>query len=78
MPPSSRTDSIATSPKAKAAVRTRGAAGSGIRRFAGRVDGAIVQFDALLADQVRILGADHPDTIRTRNRLTDLREGEDP
>jgi tetratricopeptide (TPR) repeat protein len=33
---------------------------------AGRVDEAVTQFEALLADSTRILDADHPHTLRTR------------
>jgi hypothetical protein len=29
--------------------------------------------EALLADQLRVLGADHPDTLTTRNKLASWR-----
>jgi len=35
----------------------------------GRVDEAIGLFEMLLADQIRVLGADHPDTLTTRNNI---------
>jgi hypothetical protein len=33
---------------------------------------AVEQFARLLADRVRVLGADHPDTLRTRSSLAFL------
>jgi hypothetical protein len=33
------------------------------------VAGAITEFEALLADQLWVLGADHPDTLITRGNL---------
>ena len=36
---------------------------------AGRVDDAIAGFETLLADRLRVLGPDHPDTLSTRNNL---------
>jgi Tetratricopeptide repeat len=35
----------------------------------GRVAGAVAEFDRLLTAQQRVLGADHPDTLTTRNNL---------
>jgi len=39
---------------------------------AGRLGEALQQFEALLPDQVRILGADHPRTLVTRNNIASL------
>ena len=36
---------------------------------AGRVEEAITQFGELLADQQRVLGPDHPNTLTARNNL---------
>ena len=36
---------------------------------AGDVAGAVTAFEVLLADQVRVLGPDHPDALTTRNNL---------
>ena len=36
---------------------------------AGRVDQAIAQFEALLNDHLRVLGPDHPETLKTRKNL---------
>ncbi|MBF6166919.1 tetratricopeptide repeat protein [Streptomyces gardneri] len=36
---------------------------------AGRVDEAITLYEQVLTDQVRVLGADHPDTLNTRHNL---------
>ena len=30
---------------------------------------AITEFERLLTDRIRVLGADHPDTLATRNNL---------
>src|SRR6185312_677124 len=38
-------------------------------RWMGRVAGAVAEFDRLLTAQQRVLGADHPDTLTTRNNL---------
>jgi len=35
---------------------------------------ALRLFQALLPDQTRVLGADHPGTLRTHNRIQYLRE----
>ena len=40
---------------------------------AGDVAGAVAGFEALLTAQLRVLGADHPDTLRTRNNLAHWR-----
>src|SRR5262245_39916180 len=40
------------------------------RRQAGDLAGAIRDYQALLADQLRILGPDHPDILDPRDRLT--------
>ena len=39
---------------------------------AGDTTGAWDLFAALLADQLRVLGADHPDTLTTRTNLATL------
>ena len=36
--------------------------------------GAVVGFEALLTDFLRVLGPDHPDTLRTRNNLAHWEE----
>lgn len=40
---------------------------------AGDPVGAVAGFEALLVDQQRVLGADHPDTLRTRNNVSHWR-----
>ena len=37
--------------------------------------GAITEFERLLTEQQRVLGADHPDTLATRNNLAFWRGG---
>ncbi|MEV2223654.1 tetratricopeptide repeat protein [Nocardia vinacea] len=45
---------------------------------AGDAPGAIIQYDLLLTDQLRVLGAEHPHTLTTRhNRARQLREAGD-
>ena len=39
------------------------------RGEAGDAAGAVAEFEALLADRVRVLGPDHPDTLTTRGNL---------
>ena len=36
---------------------------------AGRVDEAIALYEKVLADRMRVLGADHPDTLASRDNL---------
>ena len=43
----------------------------------GKFDDALALTEQVLADYERVLGADHPDTITTRERLATLREGTD-
>jgi len=43
------------------------------RGEAGDPVGAVAGFEALLVDQQRVLGADHPDTLRTRNNVSHWR-----
>jgi Tetratricopeptide repeat len=52
------------------------AAGQRSRRVFGthRVEEAIAQFERLLADRTRVLGADHPNTLNTRNNLAYLKQ----
>lgn len=35
----------------------------------GDASGALALFQALLSDRERVLGADHPDTLSTRNNI---------
>jgi hypothetical protein len=44
-------------------------------REIGRLDSAIDLFEALLADRQRVLGADHPDTLGSRNNLAGAYRG---
>ena len=53
-------------------VRQRGANALGV---SGNTNEAMTEFEVLLADQLRVLGADHPDTLSTRGNLA-LRLGE--
>jgi ferritin-like protein len=39
----------------------------------GDAAGAVAEFERLLTDRLRVLGADHPDTLRTRNNLASCR-----
>jgi hypothetical protein len=41
-----------------------------VHRLAGRVEQAIEQGKALVADRTRVLGADHPDTLVSANNLS--------
>ena len=43
------------------------------RGQAGDAAGAVAEYEALLADQQRVLGPDHPDTLNTRDNLTHWR-----
>ncbi|MEW1736034.1 tetratricopeptide repeat protein [Nocardia beijingensis] len=42
---------------------------SGAHDTAGRLDDAMTEFEAVLVDQQRVLGPDHPDALATRNNL---------
>ncbi|MEV6842192.1 tetratricopeptide repeat protein, partial [Actinoplanes sp. NPDC051411] len=41
-----------------------------IYQVAGRTAEAVAEFEAVLADQQRVLGEDHPDTLISRSNLT--------
>ncbi|MFE4800435.1 tetratricopeptide repeat protein [Streptomyces sp. NPDC056708] len=43
------------------------------RGEAGDAAGAVVAFEGVLADRLRVLGPDHPDTLATRNNLAQFR-----
>jgi hypothetical protein len=45
-----------------------------VRPEAGDAAGAAVAFQELLADYLRVLGSDHPDTLAARNTLAYWRE----
>jgi len=62
--------STSTQPSMQGSLLTlRGQYGSALAEAGKRAE-AITEFEALLADQVRLLGADAPETLTTRNSLT--------
>lgn len=48
------------------------------RAKAGDVAGAIAELESLLAEEIRVLGPDHPDTLKTRSSLSAFRDAGTP